>query len=242
MILNSASKFVKEYGFPEVMEYDNQTFNGTQKGICICIKDNETGTIINNNMPNPSVKTDNESDIEKIRADELQKLLNDNRILLIEDTITQMENGKLKPRTIYYLPYYVANHSFLKPTVLYENISDACNVSYDVSIELLFVEDNLNRYVTLDLHTKNISIIDLVYNLFEQDKLENELITAGLHFKEKTEDEKEGFYLDFYDEAGNQYNLCFSRLDRLRDAIVSIRLIGIKCNIDGVNENEDKSE
>ena len=242
MILNSASKFVKEYGFPEVMEYDNQTFNGTQKGICICIKDNETDTIINNNMPNPSVKIDNESDIEKIRADELQKLLNDNRILLIEDTITQMENGKLKPRTIYYLPYYVANHSFLKPTVLYENISGACNVSYDVSIEILFVEDNLNRYVTLDLHTKNISIIDLVYNLFEQDELKNELVTAGLHFKEETEDEKEGFYLDFYDEAGNQYNLCFSRLDRLRDAIVSIRLIGIKCNIDGVNENEDKSE
>ena len=242
MILNSASKFVKEYGFPEIMEYDNQTFNGTQKGICICIKDNETGTIINNNMPNPSVKTDNESDIEKIRADKLQKLLNDNRILLIEDTIAQMENGKLKPRTIYYLPYYVANHSFLKPTVLYENISGVCNVSYDISIEVLFVEDNLNRYVTLDLHTKNISIIDLVYNLFEQDELENELVTAGLHFKEKTEDEKEGFYLDFYDEAGNQYNLCFSRLDRLRDAIVSIRLIGIKCNIDGVNENEDKSE
>ena len=242
MILKSASEKVKEYGFPVIMDYNNPSFHGTQKGICICIKDNDTDIIIDNCMPTPAVKEGNEDSIEKIRANELQKLLNDNRILIIEDRITQMEDGKLKPRTIYYLPYYVVDHSFLKPTVLYENISGACNVSYDVSIELLFVEDNLNRYVTLDLHTKNISIIDLVYNLFEQDELENELVTAGLHFKEKTEDEKEGFYLDFYDEAGNQYNLCFSRLDRLRDAIVSIRLIGIKCNIDGVNENEDKSE
>ena len=50
------------------------------------------------------------------------------------------------------------------------------------------------------------------------------------------------FYLDFYNEAGNKYDLCFSRLDRLRDAIVSMRLIGIKCEIDGVDKNGDKSE
>ena len=242
MILKSASKEVKEYGFPEVMEYDNTSFHGTQKGICICIKDNETDIIIDNCMPTPAVKEGDEDSIEKIRADELQKLLNDNRILLIEDRITQMEDGKLKPRTIYYLPYYVADHSFLKPTVLYENISGACNVSYDISVEVLFVEDNLNRYITLDFQTRNVSVMDLVYNLFDQDEPEDELLATGLHFEKETEDNEEGFYLDFYDEAGNQYNLCFSRLDRLRDAIVSMRLIGIKCEIDGVDENGDKSE
>ena len=193
-------------------------------------------------MPTPAVKEGDEDSIEKIRADELQKLLNDNRILLIEDRITQMEDGKLKPRTIYYLPYYVADHSFLKPTVLYENISGACNVSYDISIEVLFVEDNLNRYITLDFQTRNVSVMDLVYNLFNQDEPEDELLATGLHFEKETEDNEEGFYLDFYDEAGNQYNLCFSRLDRLRDAIVSMRLIGIKCEIDGVDKNGDKSE
>ena len=153
-----------------------------------------------------------------------------------------MEDGKLKPRTIYYLPYYVADHSFLKPTVLYENISGACNVSYDISVEVLFVEDNLNRYITLDFQTRNVSVMDLVYDLFDQDEPENELLATGLHFEKETEDNEEGFYLDFYDEAGNQYNLCFSRLDRLRDAIVSMRLIGIKCEIDGVDKNGDKSE
>lgn len=193
-------------------------------------------------MPTPAVKEGDEDSIEKIRADELQKLLNDNRILLIEDRITQMEDGKLKPRTIYYLPYYVADHSFLKPTVLYENISGACNVSYDISVEVLFVEDNLNRYITLDFQTRNVSVMDLVYDLFNQDEPEDELLATGLHFEKETEDNEEGFYLDFYDEAGNQYNLCFSRLDRLRDAIVSMRLIGIKCEIDGVDENGDKSE
>ena len=236
MILKSASEKVKEYGFPVIMDYNNPNFHGTQKGICICIKDNDTDMIIDNCMPTPAVKEGNKDSIEKIRANELQKLLNDNRILIIEDKITQMEDGKLKPRTIYYLPYYVADHSFLKPTVLYENISGACNVSYDVSIEVLFVEDNLNRYVTFDFKTCNVSIMDLVYDLFNQNELGDELLATGLHFEEETEDNEKGFYLDFYDEAGNKYDLCFSRLERLRDAIVSMRLIKIDSKIDdGVN-------
>ena len=236
MILKSASEKIKEYGFPVIMDYNNPSFHGTQKGICICIKDNDTDMIIDNCMPTPAVKEGNEDSIEKIRANELQKLLNDNRILIIEDKITQMEDGKLKPRTIYYLPYYVADHSFLKPTVLYENISGTCNVSYDVSIEVLFVEDNLNRYVTFDFKTCNVSVMDLVYDLFNQNELGDELLATGLHFKEETEDNEKGFYLDFYDEAGNKYDLCFSRLERLRDAIVSMRLIKIDSKIDdGVN-------
>ena len=236
MILKSASEKVKEYGFPEVMEYNNPSFHGTQKGICICIKDNDTDMIIDNCMPTPAVKEGDENSIEKIRADELQKLLNDNRILIIEDKITQMEDGKLKPRTIYYLPYYVVDHSFLKPTVLYENISGACNVSYDISIEVLFIEDDLNRYVTFDFKTCNVSVMDLVYDLFNQNELEDELLATGLHFEEEAEDNEKGFYLDFYDEAGNKYDLCFSRLERLRDAIVSMRLIKIDSKIDdGVN-------
>ena len=232
MILKSASEKVKEYGFPVIMDYNNPSFHGTQKGICICIKDNDTDMIIDNCMPTPAVKEGNEDSIEKIRVNELQKLLNDNRILIIEDKITQMEDGKLKPRTIYYLPYYVADHSFLKPTVLYENISGACNVSYDISIEVLFVEDNLNRYVTFDFKTCNVSVMDLVYDLFNQDELGDELLATGLHFEEETEDNEKGFYLDFYDEAGNKYDLCFSRLERLRDAIVSMRLIKIDSKID----------
>ena len=232
MILKSASEKVKEYGFPVIMDYNNPSFHGTQKGICICIKDNDTDMIIDNCMPTPAVKEGNEDSIEKIRVNELQKLLNDNRILIIEDKITQMEDGKLKPRTIYYLPYYVADHSFLKPTVLYENISGACNVSYDISIEVLFVEDNLNRYVTFDFKTCNVSVMDLVYDLFNQNELGDELLATGLHFEEETEDNEKGFYLDFYDEAGNKYDLCFSRLERLRDAIVSMRLIKIDSKID----------
>ena len=236
MILKSASEKIKEYGFPVIMDYNNPSFHGTQKGVCICIKDNDTDMIIDNCMPTPAVKEGNEDSIEKIRANELQKLLNDNRILIIEDKITQMEDGKLKPRTIYYLPYYVADHSFLKPTVLYENISSTCNVSYDISIEVLFVEDNLNRYVTFDFKTCNVSVMDLVYDLFNQNELGDELLATGLHFEEETEDNEKGFYLDFYDEAGNKYDLCFSRLERLRDAIVSMRLIKIDSKIDdGVN-------
>lgn len=237
MILKSASKEVKEYGFPEVMEYDNPSFHGTQKGVCVCIKDNETGAIINNSMPVPDVKKGDEDSIEKIRSNELQKLLNDNRILLIENNITQMEDGELKSRTIYYLPYYVVDHSFLKPTVLFDNVSDTYNESYDISVEVLFVEDNLNRYVTFDFKTCNVSVMDLVYGLFEETEIHGELSEAGFLYRKESEEFKEGFYLDFYDEAGNKYDLCFSRIDRFRDAIVSMRLIDIKRNIKGVSEN-----
>lgn len=242
MILKSASEKVKEYGFPVIMDYNNPSFHGTQKGVCICIKDNESGKIIENCMPMPDTKeiySRNEAyprNVEEIRLENLNRLLDDKEILLIEECITQMEDGKLKLRTIYYLPYYNTEHSILKPTVLYENISCAYNVSYDISVEVLFVEDNLNRYVTLDFKTKNVSVMDLVYDLFDQIDIEEELETAGVYFKEETEDEEEGFYLDFYDEAGNKYDLCFSRLERLRDAIVSMRLIKIDSKIDdGVN-------
>ena len=231
MILKSASEAIQKYGFPLTMEYNNPFFHGTQKGICICLKDNETGKILDNSMPTPILEDGNKSDIEEVRMDKLQQILNDNQVLLIEERITQMENGKLKPRTIYYVPYYVDDHSFLKPTVLYDNISGATNVSYQLSVEVLFVEDNLNRYVTLDFETVNISVMDLVYSLFDNYELEDTLISAGIHFEEEDENHEEGYYLDFYDEAGNQYNLCFSRLDRLRDAIVSIRLISINHKI-----------
>ena len=50
MILKSASEKVKEYGFPVIMEYNNPSFHGTQKGVCICIKDNESGKIIENHI------------------------------------------------------------------------------------------------------------------------------------------------------------------------------------------------
>lgn len=240
MILKNASEKVKEYGFPVIMEYNNPSFHGTQKGVCICIKDNESGKIIENHMPIPDTKETCSDDIEEVRLENLNRLLDDKEILLIEEGITQFEDGKLKPRTIYYLPYYDTEHSILKPTVLYENISGACNVSYDISVEVLFVEDNLNRYVTLGFKTRNVSVMDLVYNLFDQDYIEEELKTAGVYFKEEeTRDEEKGFYLDFYDEAGNKYDLCFSRLDRLRDAIVSIRLIGINEKIDEVKVDEN---
>ena len=58
MILKSVNNNVKSYGFPEVLEYDDKTFHGTQKGVCICIKDNESGDIVTNNMPIPYLFSD----------------------------------------------------------------------------------------------------------------------------------------------------------------------------------------
>lgn len=234
MTLKSANENITKYGFPVTIEYSNDLFHGTQKGICICIKDNETGNIVRNSMPKPVLEEGDTSDIEVIKLNELNKLLEDKEILLIEEGITQQEeDGQLKARTIYYLPYYVADHSFLKPTVLYDNISGAINVSNKVSVEILFVEDNLNRYITLNFDTKNVSVMDLVYELFDETfDSNNELAIAGVHYEKETDDSDEGYYLDFYDEAGNSYDLCFSTLERLRDSIVSMRLINIESEIE----------
>lgn len=235
MKLKSLNKDISKWGYSQDMEYTDADFHGHQRGVAVGIKNNVTGKIEVNCLPKSLGD-------EQTRDFMLEELLNDKSILLIENGITQFdEEGKnLVPKTIYYLPYYVDGHSVLQPTVTNENISGACNVSYECKVELLFVEDGLNRYATIDFNTRNISIMDMVHDLFEWDELEDELANSGVHFEEETDEDEEGFYLDFYNEAGERYNLCFSTLERLRDDIVSMRLIDIKCHID-CEEKKDET-
>lgn len=218
-------------------EYDNAKFNGHQVGVAICIQDKQTGKIECNMLP--STLGD-----ERTRDLLLSELLYDKSILLIENSITQLDEKKINliPKTVYYLPYYVVDHSAFKPTVNFDNVSMACNVSYDLKVEVLFVEDGYNRYLTIPLKTRNVSIMELVYSLFDDDCSEKEeLEEIGIKWHEDIEDGCDGYVLDFYNEAGERNNLFFDSLEQLRDAIVSMRLIDIVCYIDGKEEYEEES-
>lgn len=226
MKIKSLNENLKKYGYPVEMEYNNPKFNGHQVGIAVCIKNNVTNEIEENFLSESLGDTETRDFL-------LSEMLTDKNVILIENLITQFdrENGGLIPKTIYYLPYCVTEHSRFTPTVTNENIVDTCNSSYDIKVEILFVEEEVSRYLVIPFKTRNISVMDLMYSLFEYGN-KDELKQIGIEWQEESDDTEAGYVLDFYTQTGERYNLVFSNAERLRDAIVSMRLIDIICHID----------
>lgn len=218
--VNKDIPILNECGYGEVLDYNNENFHGHQKGVAICLINKETG-VVEDNMLRQNLKD---------RDKKLQMILESKTIIKVVDEITQFVDGKLTPKQIFYLPYYVEDHSVFKNTVNWDNVSGAMNVVYELDIEVLFVHENLNRYITLHETTVNVSIMDSIYGLFEEDDaLKKELELQGIRYQEEPDEETDGGYVvDFYDEAGNVYHYGFPTGERLRDTIASVRLIGIK--------------
>lgn len=217
MKLKSMNKNLDKFGFPESLDYSDEKFHGHQKGIAIGVKDNKTNKFIKNFLSK-------ELGDDPTRDFLLNDLVQDPEILLIEDNITQLENNELVPRTIYFLPYFVEDHSCLKPTVNFDNISGACNVSYKAQVELLFAtSDGLNRYMVVDFNTANVPIFELVNDIFDEE-------VPDIMYEYDGE-EGAGYYLDFYDEAGQSYPVCMQSMEQFRDLLVSFRLIGLEMEI-----------
>lgn len=212
----NGDKAVK-YGYEAELGYDNPRFHGHQIGICIGVIDNKTNNIVRNALP------DNKPD--NIKDKLLRELLADESIIKVESPITQFEDGNLVPRTVYYLPYAVEGHSIYEPTCNFANIVPASNVVNHVTIEILFVEENLNRYITYKYDTVNVSIFDEISDLEITD-------IPDVVYQDEDAEEGEGYYLDFYDEAGNRIDLCFQDWERLRDTIASIRLLDVVTEIE----------
>ena len=202
-------------GYLNEMEYKNPEFNGHQVGVAVFVMNNATGDITDNFSKKP--------------IQELQEMLNDKTILLLEEKITQVEGGKLVPKTVYSLPYYVSEHSIMRPTINNQELNTPIGMTCYSETEVLFVQDGLNRYVTLRFASKSTSIMDLVYDAFSSGQ-DNEafLSSIGINYgilEEEEEDNDEGYILDFYNEVGARFELSFSSLERLRDSIVSMRLL-----------------
>lgn len=223
MIIKSINKNIKKYGFPEEMEYSNPDFNGHQVGIIICIQRNDTKKIEKNYLP------ENLGD-EATRDFLLGELLHEKKAVLITEEIVQYEDEgeegvvSLIPKTAYYMPYYVKDHSRFKPTVTELNVTDSCNTSYEYEVEILFATDGLCRYITIPFKTRNIPVMNSVYSLFN---FGSDLEEVGFKYNEETD----AYTLDFYNEAGHKVDLTFEPKE-FRDLIVSMRVISMVCKID----------
>lgn len=234
MKLKALNKNTEKYGFPQTMEYDNPNFNGHQIGVVICIQNNVTKAIEKNFL------SESLGD-EQTRDFLLGELMREEKAVLITEVITQYDesNHELVPKTIYYMPYFVEEHTRFKPTVIDDNVSGACNVSYDIEVELIFADEGLCRYLIVPFKTRNVPVFELVNDLFDDEDALEEL---GIKWQEETEDEEAGYALDFYNEAGQRFNLTFRNGERLKDILVSMRMIGITCHIDGEEKNGNESE
>ena len=225
MKLRALSQKVVEYGYPLETGLDRKGFNGHQIGMCIGIRDTETNAVKQNYIP------DDEFNIK------FDKMLEDKELLILQDTITQMEDDKLKRRYVYYLPYYVVAHSAYKPTINFEQINYACNVSNTIQIEVLFVEDGYNRYVTFETNTSgdfggcSLSLVDFIIGL--EDEIE-EKTSRGEDFKCASEDSEyaEGdTLLDMYDRAGNKVIVSYPNPGDFLNLVSSVRIIGLDIKI-----------
>lgn len=233
MKLRALNANTERFGYAQTLEYNNPRFNGHQLGVALCVINNETKTIEENHLS--ETLGDKET-----RDFLLGELLHEKKAILMEEMIMQLdENNNLVPKTIYYLPYFVEEHSRFKPTVLNDNIGGACNVRYDVQVELIFVTEELCRYFTVPFKTRNIPVMGLVNDLFEDEEALRDL---GIKWENHTEDDEPGYVLDFYNEAGRRFNLSFSSLEKLKDTLVSVRAISIQCHIDGEDEDGNESE
>ena len=219
MKLKTINKNIAKFGYPQELEYNDQTFHGHQIGVAVCVQNSYTKEIEENFLSESLGDEDTRNQL-------LNKLLNESDTMLITETIMQpsKEGSCLIPKTIYYMPYYVPTHSRFQPTVMFDNINNDLDVYHNITVELLFVaEDGLNRYLTISLKTGNISMLEAVYNFFDNMySNDKELETVGIKHNES------GYILDFYDTPGKRYDIEFDSIEQLRNAITSVRLIHIE--------------
>lgn len=236
MKLIALNKNTEKYGYSQEIEYGNDSFNGYQVGVAICVQNDITKEIEFNYLP------------KRLGDDEtrdflLGELLHEKKCVFITEEITQInENYELVPKVIYYLPYYVADHSRFKPTIIHENVVGYSDSDYDIQVELVFSHEGLSRYFTIPIRTRNVSVMECVYNMFAFSTDPVALEDIGIKWKDETEDTEAGYVLDFYNEAGNKFDLIFSCTEDLRNTIVSMRVIDFACCDDYDDGEEDGNE
>lgn len=223
MRLVALNKNTEKYGYQSELEYGDDNFNGHQIGVAICVQNEETQEIEFNYLSKNLGDKDT-------RDFALGELLHEKKCVFISETFTQFDdNGELVTKSIYYLPYYVADHSRFKPTVSYENVGDFLGCSCDVQVEVIFSKNGLTRYMTFNFNTHNVSVMDVIYNnIFGFSTDPGALEEYGIKWQDN--EEGCGYVLDFYNAAGSRHNLVFSSTEELRDAIVSMRVIDLNHN------------
>lgn len=219
MKIVSLNRNVERYGFLSEMEYKNEDFHGHQTALCIGIKDG----------PNSwdKVYTSGNTTEEKIKI--ANEMLKDKSLIILEDKYMENANGQIVPKIAYLIPYYVENHSVYQPTVNYDQIPENSNVTNDIKIEVLFVNnEGFNRYVTFDFSVHgqyHLCLLNFVRSIDERilrkvNKDEDFVRNIGEHYR------KGEISLDFYDKIGRKTVITAPISDFLK-MISSIRIIDI---------------
>lgn len=235
MRIVSLNKNLEKYGFLPEMDYKNPDFHGHQTALCIGIK--------NSNGSWDKVYTSGDTEEEKIKI--ANDILNDKSLIILEDKITQIENDNLVPKIVYYLPYYVAEHSVYQPTVNFQQISYASNVSNKVKIEVLFVSEDgwYNRYVVFDLKTignRSLSLMEFIEDLEteieDRASQHNDFFIAAENGEDYSQDD---IVLDFYDKSGQKHFIGAKIAKDFLDLVSSIRIIDIDTYENGGTDSEN---
>ena len=227
MQIASLNKNTEKYGYPEIMEYNNPRFHGHQVGIAICARDAATGIVEENYL------SEKLGDINT-REFLLGELLHEGKAVFATKDIVQVNSkGEFVPKTVYYLPYFVVDHSRFKPTIIHTNIKP--NIFYNLKVEVLLVNENdYSRYITISFEkVRNKSAVELVCDFFDYSYDEYLEEKAGIKWYNKIDDkDDEGYILDFYDNTGDTDMFVVPDSEDFKDMITSIRLIDIEEYID----------
>lgn len=223
MKLKSLNKIPEKYGIAEFIDYTNESFKGHQIGFCIGDKNNVTGAMTSHLKS----KDPNVSD-EQL----LEEFLKEG-FFVLEDTINQVIEGKFveNAKTLYFVPYYVVDHSVYQPTPNFTNISFSQNVRNHVKYEVLFVDEQgwYNRYLTLECDTAGGNSICYGTSLSFLEIIED----LGKQLEEILQDEandtitiqNDSITMTFYDKTGTAYPTEFSSIDEMLKLVTSVRMI-----------------
>ena len=209
-----------KYGYENELIYNKTSFNGHQLGLAIGVirasdKYNITEESIIQNGLSDSLGDEHTKNVL------LLELLNDHSIFKLEQSVIMTINDQMLPCIVFYLPYLVVNHSIYEPTANFSNIIYSKDVVNHVTVELLFVINERNRYVTYTFTTKDTSILHNIICNIDLTKIPDIQEHNGV-------DGSKEYWLDFYDEAGNQEFLVFHAWEQLFDNLISFRVLDVR--------------
>lgn len=239
--LNKGNETLDKFGFKEAIPIGGY-FGGHVTGIFICSV-NEDGSVRTNALKEDSVKKNLISSSGEENDDKmLDVILKDESIVKITAGVAERDGNDVNMYMGYFLPYFVEGHSINEPTcnfegdfLTYAKYHDIKNV--DVYYEIMLVNAGHNAYKTLYLHFDEqdiesgeiLTICDVIN--IATDKIIREMIDNSIIL---------------YDEIGRKMTLSLEgeefQTEDISRLIQSVRLLGVKYNIDIPNEELQKGD
>ncbi len=220
-------KKIKAVSYEDIPEY-----TGLKNEVQIIVNDgcewfgDRHGVWVGSIRLDGTIKSAFKKDIANNNTELFDKLRKDIKLIGKYRHLVDNENGERFDATDCYIPYRVAEHSSLRPTVT-DNYVDSCmNVHYDVEYEILLVADEeYRRYIIITYETEGsysssfFEQIEIIEETFE------EFFEEGSNGFKKDDDNN--MQVEFCNDIGDQEYLGIDSMDELLSMISSVRVI--KC-------------